>query len=194
MMIPKRIGVLGGTFDPIHNGHLYLAKKVMRRFCLDKIIFIPTYLTPHKTGRKITPTQHRYNMVRLALSGIKNFEVSDIEIKRKGKSYSVDTLRQLRKRFGPKTEIFFITGSDSLKDLDKWKGLDEILKLCRFVVVERPGFDIDSPMQGFIIVNINAKNIAASAIRKSLKNGRSITRLVPAKVKAYIKSHGLYFG
>ena len=113
-----RIGLLGGTFDPIHNGHLYLAKKVSSKLSLEKIIFIPTYLPPHKTDVKITPARHRYNMVRLAIAGNKRFEASNIEIKRKGRSYSVETLRQVRKRYGNSAEIFFITGSDSLQEHD----------------------------------------------------------------------------
>ena len=116
-----RIGILGGTFDPVHNGHIYLAKKVCQRLKLSKIIFIPAYIPPHKKGTKVTQARHRHNMLKLAIRGNKIFKISDMEIKRKGRSYSVQTLRQLRKRYGQKAEIFFITGSDSLQELDKWK-------------------------------------------------------------------------
>jgi nicotinate-nucleotide adenylyltransferase len=188
----SRIGILGGTFDPIHNGHIYLAKKTLKKIDLDKIILIPTYLTPHKTDVKITPAIHRYNMTRLAVSGIKGLEVSDMEIKRKGHSYSVDTLRSIRKKAGEKAEIFFITGSDSLKDMDKWKDLDRILEISKFIIVKRPGFALKHLRPEFIIISIKAKNISASDIRNRVKEGRSITSLVPKKVQVYIKNKRLY--
>ena len=118
-----RIGILGGTFDPIHLGHLYLARKVLSKFSLNKIIFIPVYLPPHKKNIKITDAKHRCNMLKLAVANYKRFKVSDIEIKRKDLSYSVETLHEFRKQYGVSTELFFITGSDSLKELHKWKNL-----------------------------------------------------------------------
>lgn len=187
-----RIGILGGTFDPIHNGHLYLAKKVLQRLRLKKIIFIPTYLTPHKRDRIITPALHRYRMVKLAVSKNKRFEASDIEIRRKGRSYSVDTLKFLRKKYGSSAELFFIAGSDSLKDIDKWKNLKTITRLSTFVVVERPGFKLKDVPSDFMVLKINAKDISASAIRKNIKCGRGIKKTIPSSVKTYIGRHGLY--
>jgi len=186
-----RIGILGGTFDPVHNGHLYVAEKVLARLCLDKIIFIPTYLPPHKNIIP-TPARHRYNMVRLAIANHKKFEVSQVEIKRKGKSYSVETLYRLKKKYGRRTEMFFITGSDSLPDLYKWKRLRKILELAKFVVVKRPGFVIKNPPRRLIIIDIKAKDISASRIRKRVSQGRVISKLVPVKVRDYIKQHKLY--
>ncbi|MFH1854308.1 MAG: nicotinate-nucleotide adenylyltransferase [Candidatus Omnitrophota bacterium] len=187
-----RVGILGGTFDPIHNGHLFLAKKALKKLKLDKIIFIPAYLAPHKTRIRVTPTAHRYNMVKLALFGEKKFEISDIEIKRKGKSYSIDTLRQFKRRYGQDTEIFFITGSDSLRGINKWKDLGGILRLCRFVVAKRPDFEIKNLPRDFIVIDIGAKNISASDIRDKVHEGADITGLVPKKVRDYIKRHSLY--
>jgi len=187
-----RIGILGGTFDPAHNGHIYLAKKACQRLSLDNIIFIPAYLPPHKKGVKVTPAKDRFNMLKLAIRGNKKFKISDMEIKRKGRSYSVETLRHLRKKYGRKTELFFMTGSDSLKELNKWKNLEEILSLCKFVIVERPGFKIKKPLKGVITLKISAKNISATDIRTRIITGKPINRLTPGSVQNYICSHRLY--
>ena len=187
-----RIGVLGGTFDPIHNGHLYLAKEIQKRLCLGRVIFIPAHFPPHKKGVKVTSARHRYSMVKLAIKGINGFQASDVEIKRKGRSYSIQTLRQLRKLYGTRAEIFFITGSDSLREIDIWKDLRGILELCRFVVVKRPRFSIVNPRRSFIILHIDAKDISATEVRKRISCGQSIKKLVPAKVKSYIKRNDLY--
>jgi len=187
-----KIGILGGTFDPIHNGHLHLAKKVCQKLKLSKIIFIPTYLPPHKKGVKVTPAKHRYAMLKIALKGNKIFRISDIEIKRKGRSYSVETLRHMRRKYGPKADLFFITGSDSLKELDKWKNLKEILSLCKFVVARRPGFSIKKAPKNFVFLKINAKNISARDIRKKIRSGKSVGNLMPCAVRNYIYKYKLY--
>lgn len=187
-----RIGILGGTFDPIHFGHLHLADKVCQRLRLKKIIFIPTYLTPHKGGIKITPAAHRYRMAAFAVKKNKKFELSDIEVRRKGRSYSVETLKSLRKKYGTSAEIFFITGSDSLEYIDKWKDVKAITRLCRFVVVKRPGFRLKNVPPDFLVLRIGAKDISASTIRDRIKNGRGIEGMVPRQVKAYIDKYGLY--
>src|SRR3989338_3608654 len=187
-----RIGILGGTFDPVHNGHIYLAVKALEKLALDRVIFIPAYIPPHKKGVKVTPARHRYNMLKLAISAHKKFKVSDMEIKRKGRSYSVETLRRMRRRYGAGAEFFFITGSDSLRELDKWKKLEEILKLCRFVVAERPGFKARRAPEGFIFLRISAKDISATDIRKSIKRGSPLTGLVPRRVERYIDRNKLY--
>ncbi len=187
-----RIGILGGTFDPVHNGHIYLAEKACQKLAFDKVIFIPSYLPPHKKGIKVTPAKHRYNMLKLAISGNKKFKISDMEIKRKGMSYSVETLRRLRKRYGHKAELFFITGSDSLRELDKWKNLKDILKLSKFVVIARPGFTIKQYYKDFIFLRINAKDISATDIRKRIKTGKHVTGLMPQKTARYIQRNKLY--
>jgi len=187
-----RIGILGGTFDPVHNGHIYLAEKVYRKLSLNKLIFIPAYIPPHKKGAKVTPARHRYNMLKLALADNKRLKVSDMEIKRKGKSYSVETLRRLRKRYGAEAEIFFIAGSDSLAELDKWKNLEEIFKLCRFAVIERPGFKFGKPRRDFIRLKINARDISATEIRNKAKKGKSLAGFTPQKVIKYIHRNKLY--
>jgi nicotinate-nucleotide adenylyltransferase len=187
-----KIGILGGTFDPVHNGHIYLAEKSCAKLQLDKIIFIPSYLPPHKKGIKVTSARHRFNMLKLAIQANKKFKISDMEIRRKGRSYSVETLRRLRKKYGAKAELFFITGSDSLRELDKWKNLAEILRLCRFVAVERPGFKINNPAKGVITLKINAKDISATDIRSRLQDVKPLNRLIPMHVKNYIDRYKLY--
>ncbi len=185
-----RIGILGGTFDPVHNGHLHIAREVSRKLKLSKIIFIPTYLPPHKQGSGVTTARHRCNMLRLAIAKRKGFQVSGIEIKRKGRSYSVDTLRQLKKRYGAGKELYFITGSDSLRY--RWKNLNEILRLCRFVVVRRPGFSMRAASSRLITMDIKALDISSTDIRRKVNKGRAVAKLVPKPVALYIKKHGLY--
>ncbi len=187
-----RIGILGGTFDPVHNGHLYLAREASRKLRLNKVIFIPTNLPPHKKTAKITLARHRYNMLKLAIGNSKKFKVSDIEIKRKGRSYSVETMKLLRKKYGKSVELFFITGSDSLKELRKWKSLKEFLKLCKFVVVKRPNFPIKGDLRNFIVLCINAKDISATDIRNRIKKSYPVSKITPKKVLSYIAKYRLY--
>jgi len=187
-----RIGILGGTFDPIHFGHLYLAEKICQNLNLKKIIFVPTYVTPHKKDVDISSAIDRYRMVSLAIAKNKGFEISDIEIKRKGRSYSVETLKALRKRYGASAEIFFITGSDSLKDIDKWKNLKAITRLCKFAVVKRPGFGLRNIPSNFIVLKISAKDISATMVRQRIKDGKGVEKMVPRSVRNYINKHRLY--
>ena len=187
-----RIGILGGTFDPIHLGHLHLAKKVRDRLLLNKVIFIPTNLPPHKKNIRVTQARHRYDMIKLAIGNYKRFEVSDVELKRKGRSYSVETLKHFRKRHGLAAEIFFITGSDSLTALNKWKSLKRILRLCKFVIVKRPRFKIRGTPGEFIVLDVDAKDISSTKIRNRVRSGQGIGKFVPKKVKKYIQRHDLY--
>jgi len=187
-----KIGILGGTFDPVHNGHIYLAEKVCRKLGLSKVIFIPSYIPPHKKGIKVTPAKHRYSMLKLAIAGNKRFKISNMEIKRRGRSYSVETLRRLRRKYGQKAELYFITGSDSLKELNKWKNLTEILSLCKFVIVERPGFKVSHAPEGIIVIKIGAKDISATLIRKKIKSGKSTRNSISGAVKRYIYRYRLY--
>jgi len=137
--LPLKLGLLGGSFNPIHNGHLAIARLVRDKLRLDQVLFIPTGDPPHKRDGSLAPAKDRYEMVRLALAGTPSFDLSDIEIRRTGKSYSIDTIHELARRFGSSTELYFLIGLDAFLDLPNWKNPMELLRACRFVVVPRPG-------------------------------------------------------
>jgi nicotinate-nucleotide adenylyltransferase len=186
-----KIGILGGTFNPIHLGHLILAEEVMEKLNLDKIIFVPTYLPPHKDNSDIAPALDRFKMVKLAIKGNERFSVSDIEIKRKGRSYTIDTVKEFKKLY-PNDELYFICGSDLLNYLDSWRDLDEILKLINFVVATRPGYPLDKIPAHIQRIDIRAIDISGFVIRQAIKNKKSFRYLVPEAVYRYINKRGLY--
>jgi len=190
-----KIGVLGGTFDPIHIGHLVLAEQVREKFQLEQVIFIPSASPPHKTEQGLSPTEDRLEMTKLALEGNPYFFVSDIELKREGLSYTVETLRELKKLYKD-SEIYFLTGSDVLNEITTWRNPEEIYKLAKIVIGIRPGFDKFDPENHFakrsIIVDITGMDISSTQIREKARNGESIKYLVPSKVEEYIKKKNLY--
>lgn len=134
-----RIGLLGGSFNPIHNCHLQIARLVRDRLGLDRVLFIPAGDPPHKPEHSLASTIHRYEMVRLAIAADPTFDISDIEVRRTGKSYSIDTIRALRDEHGKSAELFFIIGLDAFLELPSWKEASHLLQSCHFVVVSRPG-------------------------------------------------------
>ncbi len=136
---PLKLGLLGGSFNPIHNGHLTVARLVRDQLRLDQVLFIPSGDPPHKQDGSLAPATDRYEMVRLALTGTPSFHPSDIELQRSGKSYSIDTIRELQRQFGSSTELYFLIGLDAFLDLPHWKEPMELLRACWFVVVPRPG-------------------------------------------------------
>jgi nicotinate-nucleotide adenylyltransferase len=187
----RRIGILGGTFNPIHNGHLIMADEVYRALNLDKIIFVPTYLPPHKPSKDIAPARERLKMLKLALDANPHFTISDIEIKRKGKSYTIDTVKELKKKFKD-AKIYFIIGSDYQRGLDKWKDVTQIQKLVKFVVVNRPRFSFKSNTPGVLNLNLKTVDVSGYGIRERIRKNRTIRSLVPLKVMRYIYDRGLY--
>lgn len=188
-----RIGILGGTFDPIHRGHLHLALEARRKLDLDRIFFITAYLPPHKAGKRkpITPAALRFRMVCLALAGIPDFKSLAIEVKKKRKVYTVETLRELRRRY-PSAQFYLLTGADNLSILGHWKNLTTIMRLARFVVAPRPGFKIGRLRKGILWLPVRPLRISASDIRMRARQGKRFSHLLPKRVAEFIKSKHLY--
>jgi len=186
-----KIGILGGTFNPVHIGHLILAEEVREKLGLDKIIFIPAALPPHKDDADIAPAFDRLKMLKLAIKGNKFFGVSDIEIKRKGRSYTIDTLNELKNKFTD-DELYFIIGSDLLKYLNEWKDLGEINKMVKFIAATRPGYPLQQLPPYIHTLDIRAVDVSGFAVRQCIKTNKSFGYLVPDKVFDYIKKRKLY--
>ncbi|MCD5390720.1 nicotinate-nucleotide adenylyltransferase [candidate division NPL-UPA2 bacterium] len=191
-----RIGILGGTFNPIHYGHLLVAAQVREKFDLEKVIFVPSASPPHKNHPDIAPPRDRYQMTVLATQSNTFFSVSDLELQRPGKSYSVETVKELLNIYGKDTRLYFITGTDAILEIFTWKAKEELLKLCQFVVATRPGFHtakIDKAIARQIyLLKIPNLDISSTDIRSRIKEGRTIKYLLPEKVEEYIYKHGLY--
>ena len=188
----KKIGILGGTFNPIHIGHLALAQTVCDRLELDKVIFVPSHYPPHKSRKPVLAARHRLQMVRLATAGNKKFETSDFEIKQGGKSYSIDTLVHFKGKYPAKTKFYFLIGSDMVAGLKNWRKINKLVKVTSFVVVRRKGFDkIKSPYPLRMISTLDL-GLSSSFLRQNLKKGRSVKYLLPQKVYEYIRQHRLY--
>ncbi len=186
-----KIGILGGTFNPVHIGHLILAEEVREKIGLSKVFFVPAYFPPHKNNFDIAQALDRYKMISAAIKGNRHFIVSDAEIKREGKSYTIDTVREFKKRY-PKDEFFFIAGSDMLKYLDAWKDLPEIIKLVKFIVATRPGYPLESLPSYISTISIRAVDVSAFEIRQAIKEDKSFRYLVTEAVYKYIVKNGLY--
>ncbi len=186
-----KIGILGGTFNPVHIGHLILAEEVREKLGLDKIIFVPAYLPPHKDNSDIAPAGERLSMVKIAIKANKFFHASDIEIKRDGRSYTIDTIREFKKAY-PDDELYFIIGSDLLKYLDDWKDLQEIIRIVKFVVATRPGYPLEKIPSHISTIPIRAVDISGFEIRNAIKENKSFRYLVADGVFKYINKKRLY--
>ena len=186
-----KIGILGGTFNPIHLGHLILAEEIRQKIGLNKVIFVPTNLPPHKEDGEIIPARHRLKMLRLAIRGNSYFSVSDIEIKRGNHSYTIDTIKEFNKIYH-QHELYFIIGSDLIKYLNEWKDLKEIIVLVKFIVVTRPGYPLENLPAYMTTIDIRAVDISAFEIRQCIKQNTSFRYLVPDVVGDYILKKGLY--
>jgi len=187
-----RIGILGGTFNPIHIGHLILAEEAHFKLKLDKLVFVPAFVPPHKSSSEVISAKDRLEMVKLAIEDNPAFEISTFEIDSKKKSYSIDTLKEFRNIYGEDAQLCFITGSDSLKDLFSWKNINDIFKISKFIVANRPGYPIKEVPKEVDTVVITPIEISSEDIRKRLAEGRSIRYLVPEKVRKYISERKLY--
>lgn len=200
-MNSKGLGILGGTFDPIHLGHLHMAEAVYASLELEKIIFIPAFVPPHKIGMDYAPAADRYAMTKLAVETYPHFSVSDMELKRNGVSYTIDTLRELHAQH-PDKHLYFIIGADSVVQLHTWNSIYEMLDLATFVAAGRPGY---AGVRDEVVRNLGAEaaekiillhtpeyDISSTAIRSRIRECSGLDGLVPQPVEQYIYEHGLY--
>lgn len=199
----KSIAIMGGTFDPIHYGHLVTAEAVRHRFQVDKVVFIPTGRPAHKTDKEVTHNEHRYLMAVLATMRNENFEVSRLEIDRPGITYTIDTIEQLKKMCRPDVRLYFITGADAIHQIMTWKEPERLLSLCDFVAVTRPGYkknqmfeeigELREKFESRIhYMEVPALAISSSDIRTRAQRGMPIQYLLPQEVEDYIHKFGLY--
>jgi nicotinate-nucleotide adenylyltransferase len=192
-----KIGIFGGTFNPPHIGHLIVAERIREEAKLDKVIFIPCSSPPHKQEKsylsQIASPEHRFEMVKIAIRNNPFFEVSDIEIKRGGVSYTIDTINQLTKE-SQTDEFYLLIGADQFKEFHTWKEPYEIVKKAKLIVFNRPNYTIpDTEFSKFAeFITVPNIEISASSIRERVRNGKSIKYLVPAEVEEYIYANGLY--
>ncbi len=191
----RRLGVLGGTFDPVHLGHLVAASEVCQVLGLDEVIFVPTGHPWQKLGRELAPAEDRYAMVVLATASNPLFSVSRVDVDRPGQTYTVDTLDDLRAERGPAAEFFFIMGADAMRGLGTWRNPQELLTLARFVGCTRPGHEMTAEMMAderFLRVEIPALEISSTMCRERVANDLPIRYLVPDAVADYIANRRLY--
>ena len=189
---PYRLGVMGGTFDPIHHGHLVAASEVASVFDLDEVVFVPTGEPWHKSAQEVTPAEHRYLMTVIATAANPRFKVSRVDIDRPGPTYTIDTLRDLR-HARPDAELFFITGADALAQILSWKDVQELWTLAHFVGVTRPGHELQNMGRDDIrLLEVPAMAISSTDCRQRVAASEPVWYLVPDGVVQYIAKHNLY--
>lgn len=198
----KKIGIMGGTFDPIHYGHLVAAEGARFHFGLDRVIFVPAARPPHKGDRDITAPRHRLDMTLLATASNPNFQVSDVEIIRSGPSYTIDTVIHFREN-RPGAAVYFITGADAVLEILTWHRVEELLQVCSFIAATRPGYRLENLAESlkglppWYIERISSMEVPALAIsstdiRERVRKGMPIKYLLPEKVEEYLYANGLY--
>lgn len=201
--LKTKIGIMGGTFDPIHYGHLVTAEAVRAKFNLERVIFVPSGNPPHKTNKTITDKNHRYLMALLATASNSYFDVSKIEIDREGYSYTIDTIKIFQEQFKGKANFYFITGADALNEILTWKDAEILLQMCDFVAATRPDYDYQKLYNEveFLKTNYNSRihfvevpslAISSTDIRYRVKNNLPIKYLLPESVETYIYKNNLY--
>jgi nicotinate-nucleotide adenylyltransferase len=191
----ERLGVMGGTFDPIHHGHLVAASEVAHYFSLDEVIFVPTGRPWQKNDRIVSPAEDRYLMTVIATASNPRFSVSRVDIDRPGETYTIDTLRDLHAQRGPDAEFYFITGADALARMISWRDADELFKLAHFVGCTRPGHQLSMsnlPNGRVRLVEIPALAISSTECRARVRSGQPIWYLVPDGIVQYISKRRLY--
>lgn len=196
-----RIAIIGGAFDPVHFGHLAAAQTVYENFDVEKVVLMPLGDAPHKDVSK-TPARQRYEMVREAVRDNPAFAVSDMEVKRSGKTYTVDTVREI-KAINPQIDIYFVMGADELEAIDSWKSPDILFSLCRVIAVSRPGYNTQKLVEKIgevkekyggeaSFLEVPSLDISSSDLRNRIKTGRSVKYLIPREAEEYIEKHDLY--
>ncbi|MDP3057847.1 MAG: nicotinate-nucleotide adenylyltransferase [bacterium] len=199
----RRRGIMGGTFDPIHMGHLVTAEAARHAYALDQVLFVPSGHPPHKEGTKVSSPEHRYLMTFLAIANNPKFHISRIEIDRPGYSYTYDTVVAIKEQYGEGSTIYFITGADGMRDILTWHKIEELLNLCHFVAATRPGFTLENYLsqdtlakfhrRGTIhLLEVPAMAISSSALRHRVRTGLPINYLVPESVQYYVYKNHLY--
>jgi len=199
----KRLGIMGGTFNPIHHGHLVVAEEVRTKFALDKVVFLPSGNPPHKNLNQILSTEHRYLMTILATMTNLYFEVSTLEIEREGMSYTIDTIKEFKKIYGEDTKLYFITGADAILSIFTWKNVEELLGSCDFIAATRPGYCLEELkssigalnekyLQYIHLVEVPGIAVSSTDIRERIEAGKPIKYLVPETVESYIVKNKLY--
>jgi len=194
--VQRKIGVMGGTFDPIHHGHLVAASEVADRFGLDEVVFVPTGQPWQKVDREVSRAEDRYLMTVVATASNPRFSVSRVDIDRSGPTYTADTLSDLHAA-QPEAELFFITGADALAQILSWRRVDELFALAHFVGVTRPGYELGDdhlPEGSVSLVEVPAMAISSTDCRRRVADGRSVWYLVPDGVVQYISKRRLYQG
>ncbi len=188
----NKLGILGGLFDPIHNGHLALSRHALEQLNLNKVLLIPTYKPPHR--EEISDYAHRLRMTEISVENEDGFEASDLESHIEGQSYTLKTLKKLKKEY-PEFALYFLIGSDNLKKMEDWYKPEEIMRLAQIVMAKRPGEEGSAPgkYRGRIIeIDMPPVDISSTQIREAVRNGRPIDKFVPEKVAEYIKGNNLY--
>lgn len=192
-----KYGILGGTFDPVHQGHLMLACESMAQLRLDAVYFVPNGCPPHKNGYSHCPAEHRFRMVQLAVEGQPRFIPLRLEMDKDGPAYAVDTLRTIRKGLGPNDGLYFIIGTDAFAELDTWREAAAVVAMCRFAVARRPGQGPASwpkvcPADNAVFLDVPQMEISSSDIRHRMAERRPVCYMVPKQVFDYITDHHLY--
>jgi nicotinate-nucleotide adenylyltransferase len=220
--VPSRIGLLGGTFNPVHNGHPAIARQTREALQLDCVVLIPTGDPPHKPLEHLAPAKNRYEMVRLAIGSDPSLSISDVDLRRSGKSYSIDTVRLLQQQYGAETALYFLIGLDAFLELPTWRDPETLLTLCSFVVLSRPGLsfqalsalqlipripqaslvdldagrsvrlDVALGQQSLICLRLPPSDVSASDIRAKIAQGVPTANLLPPAVESYILQHHIY--
>ena len=192
----QRVGIMGGTFDPIHHGHLVAASEVASLFGLDEVVFVPTGEPWQKSERRVSPAEHRYLMAVIATASNPGFWVSRVDIDRAGPTYTVDTITDIERQ-RPGAELFFITGADALGQILSWKDGDQAIRMAQFIGVNRPGYELTDehlPSDSVTLLDVPAMAISSSDCRDRIRAGKPVWYLVPDGVVQYINKHRLYVG